>query len=124
MAKAEVAIVGAPDSLETKALLDTVQKPFRPSSITALTPVDVPGETTIPLLNYRTLRNAPKPSPVPIRSTCGGISVERNAKLFRWCSNDYEHHPLLALITAASRCCSLRLSRSQASLLVLPSNVM
>jgi uncharacterized protein len=55
---AEIAVVGAPDSAETKALLDMVQKSFRPNSITALTPVDVPGETTIPLLSYRTLRNS------------------------------------------------------------------
>jgi uncharacterized protein YyaL (SSP411 family) len=54
---AEVAIVGTPESAETKALLDTVQKPFRPNIITALTSTDVNREATIPLLSYRTIRN-------------------------------------------------------------------
>ena len=53
---AEVAIVGSTDAPETKALVDEVQKPYRPNVITALAPEDVPGETTIPLLNYRTQR--------------------------------------------------------------------
>lgn len=53
----EVAIIGAPDSADTKALLDTVQKPFHPNVITALSPVDIPAESAIPLLSYRTLRN-------------------------------------------------------------------
>ena len=53
----EVAVVGAPDNPATKSLLDVVRKPYRPNVITALSPADVPGEATIPLLSYRTLRN-------------------------------------------------------------------
>ncbi|MBI1281263.1 MAG: DUF255 domain-containing protein [Anaerolineaceae bacterium] len=54
---AEVAVVGAPSDSATKSLLDSVRKPYRPNIITALSPVDVPDEATIPLLSYRTLRN-------------------------------------------------------------------
>jgi uncharacterized protein len=54
---AEVAVVGAPDDSATKSLLAEAQKPYRPNVITALSPVDVPDEATIPLLSYRTLRN-------------------------------------------------------------------
>ncbi len=54
----EIAVVGAPASGETKALLDTIQKPFRPNSITALSPTDVVGEATIQLLSYRTIRSS------------------------------------------------------------------
>ncbi|MEO8612871.1 MAG: thioredoxin domain-containing protein, partial [Chloroflexota bacterium] len=53
---AEVAIVGAPADPATKSLLAEVQKPYRPNVITALSPADVPDESTIPLLSYRTLR--------------------------------------------------------------------
>jgi uncharacterized protein YyaL (SSP411 family) len=54
---AEVAIVGAPDDPTTQSLLNEAQKPYRPNVIAALSPVDVPGDATIPLLSYRTLRN-------------------------------------------------------------------
>ncbi|MEO0563563.1 MAG: thioredoxin domain-containing protein, partial [Chloroflexota bacterium] len=54
---AEVAIVGEPHMPETKGLLDVVRKPYRPGVIVALTSADVEGETTIPLLNYRTMRD-------------------------------------------------------------------
>jgi uncharacterized protein len=54
---AEVAVVGAPDDPATKSLLAEAQKPYRPNIIAALAPTDVPGETTIPLLSYRTMRN-------------------------------------------------------------------
>ena len=54
---AEVALVGAPDDPATKSLLAEVQKHYRPNVITALSPVDVPGESVIPLLSYRTMRN-------------------------------------------------------------------
>jgi uncharacterized protein YyaL (SSP411 family) len=54
---AEVAVVGQPADSATKALLDEAQKPYRANLITALAPADVPGETTIPLLSYRTMRN-------------------------------------------------------------------
>ncbi len=54
---AEVAIVGALDNPATKLLLDVVQKTYRPNLVTALSPVDVPAEATIPLLGYRTLRS-------------------------------------------------------------------
>ncbi len=53
----EVALIGAPDNSATKALLDVLRKPYRPNIITALSPVDVPAESTIPLLSYRTLRH-------------------------------------------------------------------
>ncbi|MCA0458906.1 MAG: thioredoxin domain-containing protein [Chloroflexi bacterium] len=55
---AEVALVGAPAEPATKALLDVVRKPYRPNIITALSPVDVPAEATVPLLSYRTIRDA------------------------------------------------------------------
>ncbi len=54
---AEVAFVGTPTDLATKALLDVARKPYRPNIITALSPADVPAEATVPLLSYRTLRN-------------------------------------------------------------------
>ncbi len=54
---AEVAIVGAPTDAATQSLLDVGRKPYHPNIITALSPVDVPAESTVPLLSYRTLRN-------------------------------------------------------------------
>ncbi|RMF77958.1 MAG: thioredoxin domain-containing protein [Chloroflexi bacterium] len=53
---AEVAVVGAKDDADTNALLDVVRKPYRPNVIVALSPEDVDGETTIPLLDYRVMR--------------------------------------------------------------------
>ena len=53
----EVAIVGSLDNPTSKSLLDVVRKPYRPNLITALSPMDVPAEATIPLLGYRTLRH-------------------------------------------------------------------
>ena len=52
----EVAIVGELDDSDTLDLLKVVREPFRPNVITALSPENVDGETTIPLLNYRTMR--------------------------------------------------------------------
>jgi hypothetical protein len=52
----EVAVVGAPDAAETRALLDVIRSPYRPNVITALAAEDVPGEASIPLLSYRTMR--------------------------------------------------------------------
>jgi uncharacterized protein len=54
--QAEVAIVGEPEHPQTQALLNTVRKPYRPNTITALSAEAVEGETAIPLLNYRTLK--------------------------------------------------------------------
>ncbi len=53
---AEVAVVGAPDAPDTRALLDVVRKPYRPNAITALAPENVDGEDIVPLLNYRVQR--------------------------------------------------------------------
>ncbi len=53
---AEVAVVGAPDTVETSALLDVIRGPYRPNVISALAAEDVPGEAGIPLLSYRTMR--------------------------------------------------------------------
>ncbi len=53
---AEVALVGDPAVPETDALLNVINEPFRPNVIRALAVDDVDGETTIPLLNYRTKR--------------------------------------------------------------------
>jgi uncharacterized protein YyaL (SSP411 family) len=52
----EVAIIGVPT--EAKSLLDAVQKPYHPNAITALSPADLPGDATIPLLSYRTARDS------------------------------------------------------------------
>jgi uncharacterized protein len=52
----EVAIVGNPVKAETKTLLAQVREIYRPNVITALAREDVPGETNIPLLNYRKMR--------------------------------------------------------------------
>lgn len=52
----EVAIVGNPVKAETKALLAQVREVYRPNVITALARDNVNGETTIPLLNYRSMR--------------------------------------------------------------------
>ncbi len=54
---AEVAFVGASSDSATKSLLDVARKSYRPNIITALSPMDVPAESNIPLLSYRTLRN-------------------------------------------------------------------
>jgi uncharacterized protein YyaL (SSP411 family) len=53
---AEVAVVGVPNDDATQALLDVVRHPYRPNVIVALAESDVPAETTIPLLNYRSMR--------------------------------------------------------------------
>jgi uncharacterized protein YyaL (SSP411 family) len=58
---AEVAVVGTPDTAETKALLDVVRKPYRPNAITALAQDNVDGEDEIPLLSYR-VRRGSKPT--------------------------------------------------------------
>ena len=52
----EVAIVGKLDDSATLDLLKVVREPFRPNVVAALSPENVDGETTIPLLNYRTMR--------------------------------------------------------------------
>jgi uncharacterized protein len=52
----EVAIVGLPTNEQTGELLKVVQQPYRPNVITALTVEDIPGDSTIPLLSYRTQR--------------------------------------------------------------------
>ncbi len=53
---AEIAIVGAPDSSATQALIDVAQQPYRPNVITALAAQDVESDANIPLLNYRVMR--------------------------------------------------------------------
>ncbi|MGB1286294.1 MAG: thioredoxin domain-containing protein [Aggregatilineales bacterium] len=52
----EVALVGNPVQENTKTLLDTLRLPYRPDVISALARQNVEGETTIPLLNYRMMR--------------------------------------------------------------------
>ncbi len=52
---AEVAIIGNPAEEATQALLKTVQEPFRPNAIVALSPGDAGPETAVPLLRERTL---------------------------------------------------------------------
>jgi hypothetical protein len=54
---AEVAIVGDPSAEATNDLLHVVTERYRPNVIVALAEDNVDGETTIPLLNYRTRRN-------------------------------------------------------------------
>lgn len=53
----EVAIVGSPVKSETKALLAQIREVYRPNVITALARENVDGETNIPLLNYRMMRD-------------------------------------------------------------------
>jgi uncharacterized protein YyaL (SSP411 family) len=55
---AEVAVVGDPEDAATRALLDVIQKPFRPNAITALSRDNVDDEHGIPLLSYRVRRGA------------------------------------------------------------------
>jgi uncharacterized protein YyaL (SSP411 family) len=50
----EVAVVGDPTQAETRALLEVIQKPYRPNVVTALSPDGVVGAETIPLLRDRT----------------------------------------------------------------------
>ncbi|MBL8153665.1 MAG: thioredoxin domain-containing protein [Anaerolineae bacterium] len=52
----EVAVVGDPARAETQALLEIIQKPYRPNVITALSPDGAAGAETIPLLRDRTAR--------------------------------------------------------------------
>ena len=51
----EVAIVGAPDAPDTGALLDVVRAGYRPSVVLAVSPD--PGQSAIPLLQGRTVRD-------------------------------------------------------------------
>ncbi|MFO7321789.1 MAG: thioredoxin domain-containing protein [Chloroflexota bacterium] len=53
----EVAVVGDSEHPATGELLAVVQKPYRPNVVVALSPNDVPGEATIPLLSYRAQQN-------------------------------------------------------------------
>ncbi len=53
----EVAIAGDPADSATRALLEVIQRPYRPNVITALTPGDAGDEAPIPLLRGRTLRD-------------------------------------------------------------------
>jgi len=53
---AEVAIVGNPTKEETKSLLGQVREVYRPNVITALARDNIDGETNIPLLNFRVMR--------------------------------------------------------------------
>ncbi|GAB4520342.1 MAG: thioredoxin domain-containing protein [Anaerolineae bacterium] len=53
---AEIAIVGDPQVEATRELLHVTHETYRPNMIVALAREDVPGETTIPLLNYRAQR--------------------------------------------------------------------
>ncbi|MEM9951458.1 MAG: thioredoxin domain-containing protein [Chloroflexota bacterium] len=54
---AEVAIVGNPVQASTKEMLAEIRQPYRPNVITALTRENIDGETNIPLLNYRVMRD-------------------------------------------------------------------
>jgi hypothetical protein len=54
----EVAIIGGADDERTRALLRTVSDEYRPNAITALAEVDVEGESEIPLLSQRVMRDA------------------------------------------------------------------
>ncbi|MBN2472675.1 MAG: thioredoxin domain-containing protein [Anaerolineae bacterium] len=54
---AEVAVVGDPAATETRALLDAIQRPYRPNIITALAPTDAGEDAAIPLLRQRVMRN-------------------------------------------------------------------
>lgn len=52
----EVAVAGDPAEGATGALLEVIQRPYRPNIITALTPGDAGDEAPIPLLRGRTRR--------------------------------------------------------------------
>ncbi len=54
---AEVAVVGDPAAEATRALLDAIQRPYRPTIITALAPADAGEDAAIPLLRHRTQRD-------------------------------------------------------------------
>jgi uncharacterized protein YyaL (SSP411 family) len=53
----EIAIVGDPADAGTKALLEEVNRQWRPNAVLALAPAAVEGESVVPLLSHRTLRN-------------------------------------------------------------------
>ncbi|MCC6616338.1 MAG: thioredoxin domain-containing protein [Anaerolineae bacterium] len=53
----EVAIVGQPTDERTRALADVVYQPYRPGLIVALSGEDVPGESDVPLLSFRTQKD-------------------------------------------------------------------
>src|SRR5690606_29179368 len=53
----EIAVIGALDDSGTQALLDTIQRPYRPNVVTALSPEDVEDEHIIALLSQRTRVN-------------------------------------------------------------------
>jgi hypothetical protein len=55
-APVEVAVVGDPDATEARELLDTIQKPFHPRVITALSTADSRENAEPPLLNSRKMR--------------------------------------------------------------------
>jgi uncharacterized protein YyaL (SSP411 family) len=53
---AEVAIVANPTDAETKAVLDTLRRPYRPNVVTALVRGNQDEHALIPLLSYRVQR--------------------------------------------------------------------
>jgi uncharacterized protein YyaL (SSP411 family) len=52
----EIALVGDPNALEMRALLDYLVSEYRPNMVMALSASDVNAEAAIPLLSYRAQR--------------------------------------------------------------------
>ena len=53
----EIAVVGDWNDDRTKVLLTEIFADYRPNAVAALSPTDVEGEHTIPLLSYRTMQD-------------------------------------------------------------------
>jgi len=80
----EVAIVGDPEAAETQAMLDTVQRPFRPGLVVAhATPGDVAGSAkVVPLLEGRDAANG-KPTAYVCRDMTCDLPVHSAQELER-----------------------------------------
>lgn len=65
---AEVAVVGSPEA--ARDLLATIQTPYRPNAVTALSASNVDDEHVIPLLSYRTMKNGEPTAYVCRNFTC------------------------------------------------------
>lgn len=65
---AAVAVVGSPEA--ARDLLATIQTPYRPNAVTALSASNVDDEHVIPLLSYRTMKNGEPTAYVCRNFTC------------------------------------------------------
>lgn len=81
----EVAVVGNPTQVETRAILQELRKPFRPNIVTALARTDSPADAVVPLLSQRSMRDG-QPTVYVCRNFACAFpvhSAEETARLLR-----------------------------------------